>query len=113
MLYDPKKWAMPEVPVVRESKLVEALKVAGAMVEDRWCPKGGTDDKGGVCAIVALGAAAGAYTSLFEEARQYLRRAIPLPNTCSIPEWHDADDRTQAEVVAAFGRAIAMARASD
>jgi hypothetical protein len=106
MLYDT-RWDAK----TKESELVEALKAARAMIEDRWCPKGGMDVKGGVCAIVALGQAAGAYTSLFEEGRQCLRRAIPLPNTCSIPEWHDADGRTQAEVVAAFGRAVALARA--
>jgi hypothetical protein len=30
-----------------------------------------------------------------------------------IPEWNDTPGRTQVEVVAAFDRAIALARASD
>jgi hypothetical protein len=108
MLYDT-RWDAK----TKESELVEALKCARAMIEDRWCPKGGTDDKGGVCAIVAMGAAAGAWSTLYAECRQTLRAAIPLQLTESVPEWHDAVGRTQGEVIAAFDRAIALARAHD
>jgi hypothetical protein len=108
MLYDT-RWDAK----TKESELVEALKLARAMIEDNWCPKGGTDDKGGVCAIVAMGAAAGAWSTLYEECRQTLRAAIPLQLTESVPEWHDAVGRTQGEVIAAFNRAIALARAYD
>jgi hypothetical protein len=108
MLYDT-RWDAK----TKESKLVEALKAARAMIEHRWCPIGGTDGKGGVCAIVALGAAAGEWTDLYEKSRHALRAAIPLPKTKSIPEWHDTPGRTQGEVIAAFDRAIALARSND
>jgi hypothetical protein len=108
MLYDT-RWDAK----TKESELVEALKAAQAMVKHRWCPKGGTDAKGGVCAIVAMGEAAGPWTNLYEKSRNVLRAAIPLPKTESIPEWNDASGRTQGEVIAAFDRAIALARASD
>jgi hypothetical protein len=113
MLYDPKKFAMPEIPVFRESDTVEALKVARARIADRWCPQGGTDEMGGVCIIAALGYAAPWQSREYESARNYMRRAIPIPNSESLPEWNDAAGRTQGEVIAAFDRAIALARAHD
>jgi hypothetical protein len=108
MLYDT-RWDAK----TKESELVEALKLARAMVEDRWCPKGGTDDEGGVCAIVAMGQASGAWSDLYEKSRQCLRAAIPLPPTACIPGWNDTPGRTQGEVVAAFDRAVELARTYD
>ena len=105
MLYDT-RWDAQ----TKESELVEGLKRARAMIEDRWCPQGGSDDKGGVCAIVALGAGVGPENGLFEYGRHALHAAIPLPLTASIPEWNDTPGRTQAEVISAFDRAIELAR---
>jgi hypothetical protein len=107
MLYD-KKW---DKQLETEGETVELLKRARAMVEHRWCPWGATDDKGGVCVIVALGGAAKYPNGNdYELARKYFRDAIPIPNTLSIPEWNDHPGRTQADVLAAFDRAIALAR---
>jgi hypothetical protein len=111
MLYDP-KWKMPEVPV-RESDIIETLKAARAMIERRWCPQGGSDEMGGVCIIAALSAVTGWQSPEYESARKYVRSAIPNIGTESLPEWNDAAGRTQGEVIAAFDRAIALARAHD
>jgi hypothetical protein len=108
MLYDPKKWAMPEV---RESDTVEVLKAARSIIENHWCQYG-TADAVGVCVITALGDAAHLPNGNdYELARKYFRDAVPLPKTISIPEWNDTPGRTKAEVEAAFDRAIELARA--
>jgi hypothetical protein len=101
MLFDPKKWAMPEVPV-RESETVETLKAARAMI--------GVD---GACIIEALAMVTVFQSTEYESARKYMRRAIALSECESLPEWHDAPGRTRAQVIAAFDRAIALARAND
>jgi hypothetical protein len=108
MLYDP-KWKMPEVPV-RESVTVEALKAARAMVKDRWCPVGGTDEEGGVCALIAISEQYPGPIDEYQHTIDLFRKAIG--GQC-IPAWNDALGRTQAEVEAAFDRAIALARAHD
>lgn len=129
MLFDPNKWKMPEVPV-RESDLVEVLKGARARVAHRWCCKGASDDDGGVCVIVAISRAAGEiaksppeHDRLFDKAVPLFERAIQPPDNrglfsslLSRPEhvytipWNEAADRTQGQVVAAFDRAIELAR---
>jgi hypothetical protein len=109
MLYDPKKWAMPEVPV-RESDTVEALKAARAMVRERWCPVGGADDEGGVCAVLAVARQYPGPVDEYQHTLDFVRKAIG--GQC-IPAWNDTPGRTQAEVEAAFDRAIALARAND
>jgi hypothetical protein len=108
MLYDPKKWAMPEVPV--RERTVEALRAARAMILDRWCPKGGADEMGGVCALLAIARQYPGPVDDYLYTLDFVRKAIG--GRC-IPEWNDTPGRTQAEVVAAFDRAIARARASD
>ena len=113
MLFDPNKWAMPEVPV-RESDTVEVLKAARGSVEKHWCQYGTCYDGNtvGVCVIIALGnAAQWPNGNDYDAARKYFRAAVPLPKTISVPEWNDAPGRTQAEVLAAFDRAIELARA--
>jgi hypothetical protein len=127
MLFDPQKWAMPEV---RESESVEVLKAARARIMQRWCNKAGADDQGGVCAQIAITRSADWTHNDFlrgkaDKTLDYLHRAInegqsqPLrlhrrgDYDMSIIEWNDAPGRTQAEVVAAFDRAIELARADD
>jgi hypothetical protein len=112
MLYDPKKWAMPEVAFAHRG-IIETLEAARAMIEHRWCPRGGSDEMGGVCIIAALSRVTGWQSPEYESARSYIRSAIPNLGTDSLPEWNDASGRTQGEVIAAFDRAIALARASD
>jgi hypothetical protein len=103
MLYD-KKWDRPLV----ESETVEILKRARDRIEFRWCPAGGSDSLGGVCALNAIGRDYDNCEELFaSEAMHLFRHAIG--GKC-IPEWNDAPGRTQGEVIAAFDRAIALAR---
>lgn len=40
-----------------------------------------------------------------------LKRALRLPTLADVARWNDAPGRTQAEVLAAFDKAIALARA--
>jgi hypothetical protein len=130
MLYDPKKWAMPEVPV-RESEVVEVLKAAKLRTIQGWCNSGPSDEKGGVCIIVAIGRQAnGISDGIGAEALSYFERAIQPPPKYSGPlssifgwfdppekqwtiDWNETPGRTKADVEAAFDRAIALARASD
>jgi hypothetical protein len=122
MLYDPKKWAMPEVPV-RESEVVEVLKAARLRVTQGWCNSGPSDEKGGVCVIVAIGRQAngGISDGIGAKAYSYFVRAIQPPPKYRLfgwikpekqyaIEWNEAPGRTKAEVEAAFDRAIALAR---
>ena len=104
MLLDP-KWNKQLV----ESKTVETLKRGRARVELCWCPFGGVDAYGGVCPSVAITE----QFSLEEMVRElppaldFFRQAI-----CggAIPDWNDTPGRTKAEVLAAFERAIELAR---
>jgi endonuclease YncB( thermonuclease family) len=63
-----------------------------------------------VCMIAAL-ADAGA-GDLRSEAREFLRKAVsPSNRYTDIATWNDRPGRTQAEVLAAFDRAIELAEA--
>jgi hypothetical protein len=108
MLYDPLKWKVPEVPV--RERTVEALKAARAIIQDRWCPVGGSDEMGGVCAMLAIARQYPGPVDDYQYTLDFFRKAI---GGRGIVEWNDTPGRTQVEVVAAFDRAIALARASD
>jgi hypothetical protein len=120
MLLDTKRWTMPEV-VPFEGESVEVLKAARLRIMQRWCNKAGADDQGGVCAQIAITRSADWTHNDFlrgkaDKTLDYLHRAINAGHRrggydMSIIEWNDADGRTQAEVVAAFDKAIALARA--
>jgi hypothetical protein len=129
MLYDPIKFRMPEVPV-RESETVEVLKAARARIMQGWCSDGGTDEKGGVCIIVAISrqTEGGIGSGVGARAFSYFEGAIQPPPKYSNPlssifdwfdppvrewaiDWNERPGRTQAEVVDAFTRAIELARA--
>jgi hypothetical protein len=112
MLYDPKKWAMPEV---RESEPVEVLKAARERILQGWCPDAGSDDHGGVCALIAITRSADWTHNDFlcgmaDETMGYMRRSISRTDG-DIIAWNDTKGRTKEEVVAAFDRAIELARA--
>jgi hypothetical protein len=120
MLYDP-KWKMPEVPV-RESEVVEALKAARLRIIQGWCNAGPSDEKGGVCVIVAIGRQTnGISDGIGAKALSYFEQAIQPPPKYRLfgwikpekqypIEWNETPGRTKAEVEAAFDRAIALAR---
>jgi hypothetical protein len=119
MLYDPIKWKMP----VRESEVVEVLKAAKLRITQGWCNQGPSDEKGGVCVIVAIGRqVAGISHGVGAEALSYFEQAIQPPRLFgrfSPPDkqyaidWNETPGRTKAEVEAAFDRAIALALASE
>ncbi len=108
MLFDPHKWKMPE-----ESYEVEILKAARRRVIQGWSHGCGRDDKGGRCAQQAVFEVAGwihndILLGRTDKTFSYLYRAIG--GYFSIPEWNDKPERTLADVVAAFDRAIKYAR---
>jgi hypothetical protein len=96
-----------EKQLTPESETVEALKAARAMVKERWCPQGGSDEMGGVCPLIAVSRQYPDPGDEYQHALDFVRRAIG--GGC-IPEWNEAPERTQAEVEAAFDRAIDLAR---
>jgi hypothetical protein len=125
MLYDPKKWKMPEVPV-RESDVVEILKAAKMRNIQGWCNQGPSDLNDGVCIVVAIGRQASIGDGPGAEALKYFEQAIQPPPRYGwsifgwrsrvehvyVIDWNETPGRTKAEVEAAYDRAIALARAS-
>jgi hypothetical protein len=112
MLLDTKRWTMPEV-VPFEGESVEVLKAARLRIMQGWCPDAGSDNHGGVCALIAISNSGGWTHNEFlcgkaDATTDYLREAIGQRD---IVEWNDSPGRTQAEVIAAFDKAIALARA--
>jgi len=110
LLFDPKKFCPYVAP--SESPLVETLKRARTMVADGWCRETGSNAQGGVCAQVALGRAMGLshrdfLTGKAEPVFEVFRRAI---GGTDIIEWNEHPQRSQSDVVAAFDRAIDLAR---
>jgi hypothetical protein len=95
---------------------VEVLRAARAKIEQGWTQHAFA--RNGIepvpsrsvtatcwCAIGAITAANGSSSSSSEV---FLERAV---GTDDVPAWNDAPGRTQAEVLAAFDRAIALAEA--
>lgn len=107
MLFDNKRW---KLPTPRESDVVEALKAARARLEQGWCSKGGFDDYGGVCPIIAISHSArerGMSADVREDAYAYFRMAI---DGDGVADWNEAPGRTKAQVLSAADRATDMAR---
>lgn len=68
------------------------------------------DHGGPACAAVACGWVADGDLLVFSDARNAAQNALAAAAGVSpheLPEWNDADERTEAEVLAAFDRAIA------
>ena len=108
MLYD-KRWDAKIAP--QESKTVKRLKRARERVAMKWCQKTGGKINGAVCALTAITHDISHGAFLLGEGRQEINlveRVIGSP----IIGWNDTPGRTQAEVVAAFDRAIELARHS-
>ena len=83
--------------------LIEARK----LVEKGWYQ--GRDIVGCVCATDAIMTACRSGGGSPTEAFYHLRRANNIPIYIGIIGWNDAPGRTQAEVLAAFDKAIAEA----
>ncbi len=74
----------------------------------------GTASRGTMCVSMAIGYVvvdSDRYLSL--AAHAVFAQAIGLKNTSMIPIWNDAKERTHADVMAAFDKAIALASGQD
>lgn len=96
------------------NETVRALMDARARVAAGWCQDRGRDAGGKTCAGIALAnARAGTEAwTLFERSidpPSSPRQTHDLRDHTFIVKWNDAPGRTQAEVLAAFDRAIEMA----
>lgn len=78
----------------------------GAGAAACWCAYGAID-----AATPREGLGYAEFYRVRSDAMLILRDAIGLPGTNRIADWNDAPGRTQAEVLAAFDRAIALAEA--
>ena len=100
-------------------QLVADLKAAKALIDtpEKWT-KGRLrlrDKYGKVCAMCSIGAIYTAAEELLGPRHDAARDAFRAATGClpfdSVPEWNDAPERTHAEVMAAFDKAIASAEA--
>ena len=95
----------------------DKLREARKLIERGWCQHHYAEDAAGNIAEVgddaavawcAAGALWKAGTGIYEVG--LMKRAI---GGCATDAWNDAPGRTQAEVLAAFDRAIALAEAGE
>jgi hypothetical protein len=103
----------------------EVLRAAKARIgtPEQWCGEGGSgkNDRGGVCAVHAIGVALGAATCTYITASEHPAVAALLrgagvdpfggPLGGLVAHWNDT--HTHAEVMAAFDRAIANEEARE
>jgi hypothetical protein len=89
------------------SAVAEKLREARALIERGWC-QGHTRSNGSFCAWGALREAA-FLSPVYWNATETFQRAVPPTQRIGIADWNDAPERTQAEVLAAFGKAIELA----
>ena len=94
-----------------KSSILEILKKARETLSepDSW-GKGVVWDrsnKNSYCAAQAIGESLSPDFVLYHKACQVFAVSIPLTEFDAIPDWNDAPERTHAEVLAAFDRAIA------
>lgn len=96
---------------------VEVLKAARAKIEQGWCQGDAAQNSDGeLCGSQDLNAscwccvgAIGAVTAYNEQATPALKAIRDAIGTPGIAKWNDAKGRTQAEVLAAFDKAIELA----
>lgn len=92
--------------------VVEVLRAARKRIEFAWVQDtknlGDPDD---ACCAVTATMYLGDNSSQESEADALVAQAIGVP-THRVPRWNDAPGRTQAEVLAAFDKAIALAEAA-
>ena len=101
-------------------KASEVLKKALAKIEQGWVQGVFARDKDGkptdyasdeACVWCASGAIKAVNGGVFlDAAAVFLERVIPR-GYVDVPDWNDAPERTQAEVIEAFKKAIALAEA--
>lgn len=91
------------------NQVAEKLRQARALIERGWTQGWFVSSDGlGVCPIGAINKVYIGHATFRggESAKRLLRKAIGCP--CIAP-WNDAPERTQAEVLAAFDKAIELA----
>ena len=94
-------------------KASEVLMKAKALIgtPDRWLKGALNNGRGGFCALGAMIGATGTWSP--GDAGPYFRLAATGSEDGSIARWNNAPERTHAEVMAAFDRAIALALADE
>lgn len=98
------------------SEVAEVLRAARALIDtpDKWC-QGQFHKDGAYCASGAIGVAAGVDIEVgcwfCHPAWQALADTVNAAQSGGIGSWNDRPERTHADVLAAFDRAIATAEA--
>jgi hypothetical protein len=91
------------------SAVVDKLREARALIERGWTQRAYERCDGSVCAMGAIEHACGGCWSDHPDVVSALRRGIGVPQADDIFYWNDSVFRTQAEVLAAFDKAIKLA----
>ena len=95
--------------------LVEQLRAARALVDSprRWWQFGGhnSGEHDCTCAGLALTQIADDAGDRERRAREFFARTVGLTSGPDIFDWNDAPERTHADVLAAFDKAIEAAEA--
>lgn len=85
------------------SPVIETLRLGRALIIERGLARGAVEDPDGrVCTV---GGITRQNRARINQALDYLAKAIPA-DLFAIGAWNDAPDRTQADVIAAYDRAI-------
>jgi hypothetical protein len=92
------------------SPVIEALRIGRDLIETHGLARGTIENYGKYCTIGAITRQSRFVQPWLNEALDYLAKAIPS-DLCAIPAWNDAPDRTSADVIAAYDRAIDLATA--
>jgi hypothetical protein len=91
------------------SPAIEALRKGRALIEERGLARAILEDYNGrFCAVGAITRQSRTLELGMAEALDYLAKAIPA-DLCAIAAWNDDPDRTIADVIAAYDRAINLA----
>ena len=96
----------------KTNTVADVLRRAKALIDapEKWCKK--TNQHGDARCIMAAINAQRSATVYAPQARaaEFIARAIEIKQGYGvIPDWNDAPERTHAEVMSAFDRAIALA----
>ncbi len=87
--------------------VIEALREGRKRIERGWCQRCSLSKAGEVCALGALGDQFG--WIMVTAATDALQKAAGASCLSTISRWNDSPGRTQADVLALYDRAIAMA----
>ncbi len=91
--------------------VIEMLREGRAKIERGWCQRISLSPTGAVCALGALSEPSGFIK--ITAATEALRAAAGAGHLSEISRWNDSPERTQADVLALYDRAIAMVIAKE